>query len=85
MNNHTAECAFPASIHFHTESGMMLLDYFAAKAMQSLILTHRSNLEHIQFTDFQIVTMAYSIADSMLTARQSYSATGENIEEVAKC
>jgi hypothetical protein len=61
----TGGLAFPtATLAQKTEGGMTLRDYFAAKAMQSLI--------HVQVTtkQFQTVQSAYEWADAMLKARK---------------
>lgn len=63
--------AFPIPGLHHDEgfNGMTLRDYFAAKAMQSLIVaeaTHTSCLD-----GDKIVSAAFGIADAMIKARQS--------------
>lgn len=47
-------------------NGLTLRDYFAAKAMQSLILAEHSKNE---FNEIQAV-MAYEVADAMMKARE---------------
>lgn len=47
------------------QTGMTLRDYFAAKAMQSLIIAEHSKNE---FNEIQAV-MAYEVADAMLKER----------------
>ena len=49
-----------------TEQGMTLRDYFAAKAMQSLILAEHSKNE---LNEIQAV-MAYEVANAMMKARE---------------
>ena len=61
--------AFPT----HKEEGMDLRDYFAAKAMQSLI-TNSETIEEIElagapFPDV-VAMMAYEVADKMMKARE---------------
>lgn len=62
--------AFPfATVDGHLCLGMALRDYFAANAMQSLIVaeaTHTSCLD-----GDKIVSAAFGIADAMIKARQS--------------
>jgi len=50
----------------HTALGMTLRDYFAAKAMQSILIHHK--LEDCD--DFVVASNAYQMADFMLKARQ---------------
>jgi hypothetical protein len=67
-NTNTDESAFPlATEGGHFSEGMTLRDYFAAKAMQSLILQSTG-------ADFEIPDAAedaYSYADAMLKAREA--------------
>ena len=59
--------AFPSTFHNgwgEPEKGMALRDYFAAKAMQPLIVSF--TVQDINWTAEQ----AYKIADAMLKARQ---------------
>ena len=59
------EPAFPA-MHFdlaENEHGMTLRDYFAAKAMQTLIEKYSHNGD--------VARNAYNIADAMLKAREA--------------
>jgi phage gp46-like protein len=62
------EYAFPHTIeHLHPPltAGMTLRDYFAAKAMQSLLLTVKRE------QDVNIISKAaYQMADDMLKARE---------------
>lgn len=55
-------------------NGMTLRDYFAAKAMQSMISSHRSggwNLG-VNGTDNETISYAaYAVADAMLAAREA--------------
>jgi hypothetical protein len=60
--------AFPVP-HGADYDGMTLRDYFAAKAMQSLILTHRQVDQKVPVEDRTISIMAYSLADAMLSER----------------
>lgn len=61
--------AFPSNVDdgetMSWDRGMTLRDYFAAKAMQSLILAEHSKNE---FNEIQAV-MAYEVADAMLKER----------------
>ena len=63
--------AFPAGEHFecvdgwHTEPGMTLRDYFAAKAMQGMLACPGS----IRVNDD--ANFAYQMADAMLKAREA--------------
>jgi hypothetical protein len=59
------EHAFPTETAFGYEFGMTLRDYFAAKAMQPLIVSFA--VQDINWTAEQ----AYKIADAMLKARQA--------------
>jgi hypothetical protein len=56
--------AFPVP-HPSQESGMMLRDYFAAKAMQGMLAcsVHPASDEHMLSRD------AYTVADAMIKAR----------------
>jgi len=60
--------AFPIqdAYSMSTEQGMTLRDYFAAKAMQSLILAEHSKNE---LNEIQAV-MAYEVANAMMKARE---------------
>ena len=57
----------PAFPHEH-RVGMSLRDYFAAKAMQSLIINTDENSAFE--ADLWVGSIAYEIADAMLNARQ---------------
>ena len=57
--------AFPRKDDHYLNSGMTLRDYFAAKAMQSLIVTH--NESGIP----SIAGMAYLMADEMMKERDA--------------
>jgi len=61
--------AFPWGEHGTRLGGMSLRDYFAAKAMQGLIITRHP---HHQGSDGpeQLAADAYLVADAMLKARQ---------------
>jgi hypothetical protein len=66
-NTNTGGSAFPSKREHTTKEGMTLRDYFAAKAMQSLILKSTG-------ADFEIPDAAedaYSYADAMLKAREA--------------
>ena len=49
-----------------TSNGMTLRDYFAAKAMQAILIHHK--LEDCD--DFVVASNAYQMADFMLKARE---------------
>ena len=78
MNNPPA---FPITNHWHNElnhyNGMTLRDYFAAKAMHSLYISHyeyeftgKTRMpEFVSLMD-ELAIDAYQIADSMLKARK---------------
>jgi len=55
--------AFPT----HREEGMELRDYFAAKAMQQLMLEFHADLD---WNAHENAGIAYQIADAMLEARK---------------
>lgn len=59
------EPAFPNEVHFNP--GMTLRDYFAAKAMQSLIAGESQG----EWDDDATAKGAYRIADAMLRAREA--------------
>ena len=68
MSDKTGGSAFPVtpSEKFFVSSGMTLRDYFAAKAMQSLI----TNANSIEFSSREnLATAAYLCADALLTER----------------
>lgn len=69
MTKDTGGPAFPApaGVSHITEQGMTLRDYFAAKAMQSLI----SELADWKYMPNEIAKFAYVQADAMLKARQA--------------
>ena len=63
--------AFPTTIDNYYEgdetAGMELRDYFAAKAMQSLLTNH----EYINLTMDIISSWSYQYADAMMEARNN--------------
>jgi hypothetical protein len=77
------EKAFP-NPHLIGETGMTLRDYFAAKAMQSLIVETGRVLQHCEGVDFSglaildneggtptaIAEESYALADAMMEARK---------------
>ena len=68
MNNPPA---FPA-MHFDladNEHGMTLRDYFAAKAMEAVIINSDRHLTSIDEVDQWVGNYAYTVADAMLRAR----------------
>lgn len=70
MNN---EPAFAASGHpgnqFIQQEGMKLRDYFAAKAMQGIVVNTERNEFSFGKVD-EIAQKAYELADAMLKARE---------------
>jgi hypothetical protein len=59
--------AFPRDHAHEGHNGMDLRDYFAAKAMQTLLLN-----DSYDFSDRKVIAeTAYAYADAMLEARQS--------------
>ena len=70
MNKETGGPAFPA-MHFdlaENEHGMTLRDYFAAKAMQAILV--RTDSRFTTTLEF-VGGKAYQYADAMLKARES--------------
>lgn len=68
MNNtNTGGPAFPRPGDFNPQIGMTLRDYFAAKAMQGLLIGIESGKEHQAAL---IPKIAYDMADAMLKARE---------------
>ena len=68
MNNPPA---FPA-MHFDladNEHGMTLRDYFAAKAMEAVIINLDRHSTSIDEVDQWVGNYAYTVADAMLRAR----------------
>jgi hypothetical protein len=68
MKNDTSGPAFPLSLNKTWYAGMTLRDYFAAKAMQGLIVGTSMWTEDED--DSEISECAYAIADAMLKARK---------------
>jgi hypothetical protein len=65
MNENTF--AFPWTHDDITYKGMTLRDYFAAKAMQSLIIVYTDDKNIVA----EYAQRAYEIADAMLKARET--------------
>ena len=72
--------AFPTSTdngHSENQDGMLLRDYFAAKAMQSYLIKtivsyqHNDGIEIKLPIDYLIGEAAYQIADAMMEARKT--------------
>lgn len=62
----------PRASGFHTEEGMTLRDYFAAKAMQAIIAKRPWEPDlpaGVNESDNMVATGAYDYADAMLAAR----------------
>ena len=57
----------PSKECHYQDSGMRLRDYFAAKAMQAILIHHK--LEDCD--DFVVASNAYQMADFMLKARET--------------
>tara|TARA_R110000868_G_scaffold36463_1_gene129546 strand:- start:1600 stop:1806 length:207 start_codon:yes stop_codon:yes gene_type:complete len=53
-----------------TEQGMTLRDYFAGKAMQSLIVTRNGVIGTNRY-EYLVTEDSYKIADAMLKAREA--------------
>ena len=86
MKTNTGGAAFPyAAVHgCNGEYGMTLRDYFAAKAMQSVIVELGRALQHMEGVEFTGLVIAdneggtptaiaedsYAMADAMLKARE---------------
>ena len=67
--------AFPASSKYNDEyNGMDLRDYFAAKALQSIITDGKlgDRLKHDDYIK-KVSEMSYEYADSMMKARENDS------------
>lgn len=65
MKQDTGGPAFPSRREHTTKEGMTLRDYFAAKAMQTLLLD-----DSYDFSDRNLIAQkAYAFADAMLEAR----------------
>ena len=58
--------AFP--VHYNGHEGMMLRDYFAAKAMQLIMAETMSSDSEI--TDDEVALASYRMAEAMLNARE---------------
>jgi hypothetical protein len=61
----------PAGVSHITEQGMTLRDYFAAKALQSIMGKSEMLLPDWALHDLDVAEVAYEFADAMLKARQS--------------
>lgn len=68
--------AFPVPYHpgqqRENPSGMTLLDYFAAKAMQSMILVAPYSPEHMSNAAEHTAEWAYKFAAAMLSERKKH-------------
>ena len=64
--------AFPADRLHNNEwqDGMTLRDYFAAKAMQAVIINSDKHSTEIEEVELWIGQYAYTVADAMLKARK---------------
>jgi hypothetical protein len=68
MNNPHAFPA-PAGVSHITDQGMTLRDYFAAKAMEAVIINSDRHSTSIDEVDQWVGNYAYTVADAMLRAR----------------
>lgn len=68
MSKDTGGPAFPQAEDESGWEGMTLRDYFAAKAMQSILLGLMNHKFDIQYDE--IASMAYGQADAMIEARK---------------
>jgi hypothetical protein len=62
----TDKSAFPTTFSQHTDLGMTLRDYFAAQALQALIIREGKGTSGLIN---EITTTAYQYADDMLKER----------------
>jgi hypothetical protein len=69
----TSGPAFPNQFYIQVceNTGMSLRDYFAAKAMQGLVIAASNNASWSRDIDQWAPSKAYEIADAMIEARQS--------------
>lgn len=59
--------AFPKTLRYDEHNGMDLRDYFAAKAMQSVMVNYNASVNG----SYSLVSrIAYEIADAMIEARK---------------
>ena len=77
MRNYLKEpAAFPSVIDGYIQDGMTLRDYFAAKAMQGIIIRFGEEPPYILNTsedsavENEIARYSYEIADMMMLARE---------------
>ncbi|MGJ5906639.1 hypothetical protein [Enterobacter sp. J706] len=74
MTNNNGGPAFPVagSEHNYPIEGMTLRDYFAAKAMQSALLTSKPEnpLGRMDIFAQSVAEISYEMADAMLRARE---------------
>ena len=74
MKENTGGPAFPRDHRHDGHNGMTLRDYFAAKAMPSLIGQWTENVRHLKqgqsLADF-VASQAYAYSDAMLKAREA--------------
>lgn len=79
MSDNTGGPAFPYSAlqpggpHIYADNhGMTLRDYFAAKAMQVIMIPNPVTGQYAQASEFEACAVgAYKMADAMLKARQA--------------
>ena len=69
MSKETGGPAFPGALDRHHSEGMTLRDYFAAKAMQTLLQTNNGAVGVNRY-EHRIAETAYAVADAMLKARE---------------
>ena len=63
MSKNTGGPAFPTGNFEHKTEGLTLRDYFAAKAMQGMLMRGYGNIEHLPVD-------AYAFADAMIAERE---------------
>ena len=69
MSNNTGGPAFPTPAHNLNNDGMTLRDYFAAKAMQAILID--PDISDISKAKLWISITAYAMADAMLKEREA--------------
>ena len=74
-NTNTGGPAFPRSGDFNAQTGMTLRDYFAARAMQTILASQYEDGIYVGDLDNDsedvCAISAYKMADAMLKERQS--------------
>ena len=75
MTKKTGGPAFPTSDWYVNEKaykmhGMTLRDYFAAKALQGMIVANGDSNGYLEYEEEMVAKNAYKLADAMLEARK---------------